>query len=71
VRGYQAEPLHQRGIKAEAIRALLAAVPGKRTFNLLAQGDSWFDYALGTDVIDCLVSKQGIELPISPLLVQP
>lgn len=31
----------------------------KRTFNLLAQGDSWFDYPPGTDLIDCLNSNHG------------
>ncbi len=38
--------------------ALLAApVAGHRRFKLLAQGDSWFDYPLGTDLIDCLHSQ--------------
>jgi len=41
------------------LRAMLAATPGKRTFNLLAQGDSWFDYPPGTDLIDCLHSNHG------------
>jgi hypothetical protein len=38
---------------------MLAATPAKRTFNLLAQGDSWFDYPPGTDLIDCLHSNHG------------
>jgi lysophospholipase L1-like esterase len=39
--------------------AALPAVPGHRTFRLLAQGDSWFDYPPGTDIIDCLHAKHG------------
>jgi hypothetical protein len=31
----------------------------KRTFNLMAQGDSWFDYLPGTDLIDCLNENHG------------
>ena len=31
----------------------------KRTFNLMAQGDSWFDYLPGTDLIDCLHENHG------------
>ena len=38
---------------------LAAAAPGHRNFNLLAQGDSWFDYPLGTDLVDCLHSQHG------------
>jgi lysophospholipase L1-like esterase len=38
---------------------MLAAAPARRTFNLLAQGDSWFDYPPGTDLIDCLHSGHG------------
>jgi lysophospholipase L1-like esterase len=36
-----------------------AAIEGQRTFKLLAQGDSWFDYPPGTDIIDCLHSNHG------------
>jgi len=42
--------------------SLLMAVPpppGHRTFNLLAQGDSWFDYPPGTDIVDCLHANHG------------
>jgi lysophospholipase L1-like esterase len=59
VRGYNAVPVEQRGTVAEPLRAMLAAAPAKRTFNLLAQGDSWFDYPPGTDLIDCLHSNHG------------
>ena len=59
VRGYNTVPVAQRGIAAAPLRALLAATPTKRTFKLLAQGDSWFDYPPGTDLIDCLHSNHG------------
>lgn len=59
VRGYAAVPLAQQGPLASPVRNMLAATPGKRTFNLLAQGDSWFDYPPGTDLIDCLHSNHG------------
>lgn len=59
VRSYTTEPVAQRGAKAAPLRAMLAANPAKRTFNLLAQGDSWFDYPPGTDLIDCLHSNHG------------
>jgi lysophospholipase L1-like esterase len=39
------------------IEALLPE--GHRQFNLLAQGDSWFDYSPGTDLIHCLHEKHG------------
>ena len=59
VRGYNTVPVEERGDSAEPLRALLAATPSKRTFKLLAQGDSWFDYPPGTDLIDCLHSNHG------------
>ncbi|MBI3874774.1 MAG: hypothetical protein HY300_02160 [Verrucomicrobia bacterium] len=59
VRGYLTEPVADRGALAAPLRAILAATPGKRTFNLLAQGDSWFDYPPGRDIIDCLHSNHG------------
>jgi hypothetical protein len=59
VRGYTAVPLADRGAAAKPLRAMLAAEPAKRTFDLLAQGDSWFDYPPGTDLIDCLHSNHG------------
>jgi len=59
VRGYNAIPIADRGLAAQPLRAMLAATPGKRTFDLLAQGDSWFDYPPGTDRIDCLHSNHG------------
>jgi hypothetical protein len=59
VRAYNAVPTEERGTAAEPLRAMLAATPSKRTFNLLAQGDSWFDYPTGTDIIDCLHSTHG------------
>jgi hypothetical protein len=62
VRGYNSVPLEQRGPTAEPIRAMLAAAPGKRTFKLLAQGDSWFDYPPGKDIIDCLHSNHGHQI---------
>jgi hypothetical protein len=59
VRGYNTVPLDQRGVTANPVRAMLAATPAKRVFTLLAQGDSWFDYPPGTDLIDCLHSNYG------------
>ena len=60
VRGYTAVPLAERGANADSVRALVAKDPvAHRTFNLLAQGDSWFDYPPGTDLIDCLHSNYG------------
>jgi hypothetical protein len=59
VRGYNTVPVAQRGTAAAPLRAMLTAAPAKRTFNLLAQGDSWFDYPPGTDLIDCLHSNHG------------
>ena len=59
VRGYTTVPVEQRGDAAVPLRAMLAAAPAKRTFKLLAQGDSWFDYAPGTDLIDCLHAHHG------------
>ncbi len=59
VRGYTTVPLDQRGAVADPVRAFLAAQPSKRVFNMLAQGDSWFDYPPGTDIIDCLHSNHG------------
>ncbi|MGA2852707.1 MAG: hypothetical protein ABSE90_01045 [Verrucomicrobiota bacterium] len=59
VRGYNTVPVAQRGATAAPLRMMLAAAPAKRTFNLLAQGDSWFDYPPGTDLIDCLHSFHG------------
>ena len=59
VRGYNTVPVAERGVAAAPLRALLAATPAKRTFKLLAQGDSWFDYPPGTDLIDCLHSDHG------------
>lgn len=59
VRGYTAVPLADRGAGAVPLRAMLAAAPARRTFTLLAQGDSWFDYPPGTDLIDCLHTNHG------------
>jgi len=60
VRGYTTVPLDQRNPAAAArLRTFMAAAPGKRAFNMLAQGDSWFDYPTGTDLIDCLHSNHG------------
>jgi hypothetical protein len=59
VRGYNTVPLAQRGLAGARVQALLAASPTKRVFNILAQGDSWFDYPPGTDLIDCLHSNHG------------
>src|SRR5215471_3285427 len=52
VRAYNTRPA-----AASAERAL-AAIASRR-FSLLAQGDSWFDYPPGTDLIDCLHSNHG------------
>lgn len=59
VRGYNTVPLRQRGAAAAPLMSMLTANPTLRTFNLLAQGDSWFDYPPGTDLIDCLHSNHG------------
>ncbi len=39
--------------------AAAAAPLGHRSFKLLAQGDSWFDYPPGRDIIDCLHENHG------------
>jgi hypothetical protein len=62
VRGYTSVPLEERGAAAEPLRAMLVAQPQKRMFKMLAQGDSWFDYAPGTDLIDCLHSHHGHQI---------
>jgi hypothetical protein len=62
VRGYNSVPLEERGATAAPLRAMLAAQPNKRTFTMLAQGDSWFDYPPGTDLIDCLHSNHGHQI---------
>lgn len=63
VRGYTTVPVDERGVSAKtSLRAMLAKTPSKRTFNLLAQGDSWFDYPPGTDIIDCLHSNHGHQI---------
>jgi hypothetical protein len=55
-------PVAQRGAEAAPLAAMLAATPTKRIFRLLAQGDSWFDYPPGTDLIDCLHRNHGHEI---------
>lgn len=54
-KGYLLEPSPRFGATMESV------VPGsgKRTFNLMAQGDSWFDYYLGKDLIACLHDRHG------------
>ena len=64
-------PVAQRGAEAAPLAAMLAATPAKRTFRLLAQGDSWFDYPPGTDLVDCSTGITGTRLSISPLLARP
>lgn len=60
VRGYTSVPLAQRTPVAQGrLTAMLAAAPTTQMFNLLAQGDSWFDYPPGTDLIDSLHSVHG------------
>jgi lysophospholipase L1-like esterase len=36
-----------------------AAPEGHRRFRLMAQGDSWFDYPPGNDIVDCLHNFHG------------
>ena len=55
-------PVAQRGAEAAPLAAMLAATPEKRAFHLRAQGDSWFDYPPGTDLIDCLHRNHGHEI---------
>src|SRR5262245_2933500 len=55
-------PLAQRGAEAAPLWTMLAATPAKQTFRLLAQGDSWFDYPPGTDLIDCVHRNHGHEI---------
>jgi hypothetical protein len=62
VRGYNSVPVKDRGAVATRLLEMLAAKPEKRTFKLLAQGDSWFDYPPGKDIIDCLHSDHGHEI---------
>ena len=59
VREYSTVPVSRRGAVAAPLRTMLTATPGKQTFHLLAQVDSWFDYPPGTDLIDCLHSNHG------------
>jgi hypothetical protein len=60
VRGYTTIHVDDRGpASKKSLHVMLAATPAKRTFNLLAQGDSWFDYPPGMDLIDCLHSCHG------------
>ncbi len=59
VRGYTSLPLAVSGAAAKGTLKKLGATPSKRVFKLLAQGDSWFDYPPGTDLIDCLNSEHG------------
>ena len=62
VRGYTTVPLEERGTSAAPLRAMVAAVPAKQPLKLLAQGDSWFDYPPGTDLIDCLHTTYGHQI---------
>ncbi len=60
VRGYTAVPLEKRGEAAKNTYAmLLATASSRRTFKMLAQGDSWFDYPPGKDIIGCLHEQYG------------
>jgi len=60
VRGYNTVPIARRATSApKLLLKQLAAPAAARTFNLLAQGDSWFDYPPGTDLIDCLHTNHG------------
>jgi lysophospholipase L1-like esterase len=52
VRAYNTRPAAAPADRALGVRA-------SRRFSLLAQGDSWFDYPPGTDLIDCLHSNHG------------
>jgi len=52
VRAYNTRPAAVAADRAVGVRA-------PRLFSLLAQGDSWFDYPPGTDLIDCLHSNHG------------
>jgi hypothetical protein len=63
VRGYTTVPLAERGSSAAPLRAMMAAAaPAKQPLKLLAQGDSWFDYPPGTDLIDCLHTTYGHQI---------
>jgi hypothetical protein len=49
--------------KARAPRAVgMLGVKGAAVGTLVAEGDSWFDYPVGTDIIDCLRSHYGYEI---------
>jgi len=54
-------PVAQRGAEAAPLAAVLAATPTKRISSRV-QGDSWFDYPPGTDLIDCLHRNHGHEI---------
>src|SRR3954463_3702362 len=41
-------------VSRQARRGLMAAAAPARKFQLLADGDSWFDYPLGRDILDYL-----------------
>ena len=59
VRGYNTRPTAPIAERALEVAARALHVKAARRFSLLAQGDSWFDYPPGTDLIDCLHSKYG------------
>src|SRR3990172_8752288 len=48
----QAKNKVQKKLKTQIFDLKAKAVPG----TLVAEGDSWFDYLPGTDIIDCLVN---------------
>lgn len=54
-KGYLSEPSPH----FEAKMKKLAPAKRKRTFKLMAQGDSWFDYFPGRDLIRCLHEDHG------------
>lgn len=53
------DEVSQLKAKARARRSSLAAGGGER---LVAEGDSWFDFLPGTDLIDCLESQEGYRI---------
>lgn len=58
-RGYNAVPLAAPAPPPAAVAPMVAAPVARRSFKMVAQGDSWFDYPIGKDIIDCLHSDYG------------
>jgi hypothetical protein len=59
VRAYNTREVAPLAERALGVAERVLGVKAARRFALLAQGDSWFDYPPGTDLIDCLHSNHN------------